>query len=167
MLNSEIMNVYTEILKTELVEATGCTEPIALALAGAKARQALGEMPDKIDVYCSGNIIKNVKGVVVPNSGGVKGIDTAVLLGMVGGDPEANLQVISKVDDEDREQLKKEKERVDFSCHLAQNVPTLYILVVIQHHDHTLFLGKQVERLSEHGLKLLGFHMFFGACRLR
>ena len=129
MLNSEVMNTYKEILETELVEATGCTEPIALALAGAKAREVLGEMPDVVDVYCSGNIIKNVKGVVVPNSGGVKGIDTAVLLGMVGGDPNANLQVISKVNDEDRELLKKEKERVLFVCHLAQNVPTLYIRI--------------------------------------
>ena len=101
MPNSEIMKVYTEILETELVEATGCTEPIALALAGAKARQVLGAMPDRVDAFCSGNIIKNVKGVVVPNSGGVKGIDTAVLLGMVGGDPDASLQVISRVLDEE------------------------------------------------------------------
>ena len=139
MPNSEIMKVYKEILETELVEATGCTEPIALALCGAKARQVLGVMPDRVDVYCSGNIIKNVKGVVVPNSGGVKGMDTAVLLGMVAGDPEANLQVISKVDDEQRKQLIKEKERVDLTCHLAQNVPTLYIRIeASKDDDHVL-----------------------------
>ena len=143
MPNSEIMSVYKEILETELVEATGCTEPIALALCGAKARQVLGVMPDKVDVYCSGNIIKNVKGVVVPNSGGLKGIDTAVLLGMVGGDPEASLQVISKADDEDRKQLKKEKERVDFSCHLVQNVPTLYIRVEASKGDDNVLVEIQ------------------------
>ncbi|MBQ6335394.1 MAG: serine dehydratase subunit alpha family protein [Erysipelotrichaceae bacterium] len=129
MISSRIESVYAEILKNELVEATGCTEPIALALAGAKAREVLGFMPDKVDVYCSGNIIKNVKGVVVPNSGGIKGIDTAVILGMVGGKADKGLQVISAVNEEERALLKEELRRVDFHCHLAQDVPTLYIRI--------------------------------------
>ena len=73
MLSKEVYDIYTTLLKTELIEATGCTEPIALALAAAKARQVLGEMPEEVEVYCSGNIVKNVKAVVVPNSGGLKG----------------------------------------------------------------------------------------------
>ena len=67
----------------------GCTEPIAIAYAAAMTRKLLGEMPIRITVNCSGNIIKNVKGVTVPNSGGQKGIEVAAILGMVGGDPDA------------------------------------------------------------------------------
>ena len=70
MLSREVYNEYTALLKRELIEATGCTEPIALALAAAKARGVLGEIPEEVEIYCSGNIVKNVKAVVVPNSGG-------------------------------------------------------------------------------------------------
>ena len=129
MISSEIKEAYTRILENELKEATGCTEPISLALAGAKTREVLGEIPDRVDVYCSGNIIKNVKAVVVPNSGGLKGIDTAVILGMSAGDPNADLQVISKVSDVQREELKTLLNQVKVTCHLAQNVPTLYIRI--------------------------------------
>ena len=69
------------ILREELLVALGCTEPIAIAYAGAKARQLLGEMPERCVVKCSGNIIKNVKGVIVPNSGGMRGMDVAATLG--------------------------------------------------------------------------------------
>ena len=69
---------YLQILREELLPAMGCTEPIAMAYAAAKARQTLGAMPDKIDIVISGNIIKNVKSVVVPNTGGLKGIAAAV-----------------------------------------------------------------------------------------
>ena len=62
---------YLQILREELLPAMGCTEPIAMAYAAAKARQTLGAMPDKIDIVISGNIIKNVKSVVVPNTGGL------------------------------------------------------------------------------------------------
>ena len=93
---------YTTILKEELVAAMGCTEPIAIAYAAAKAYRELGEMPEHITVSCSGNIIKNVKGVTVPNSGGQKGIETAAVLGMVGGDASKILEVIADVTDEDR-----------------------------------------------------------------
>ena len=79
---------YTAILRAELIPAMGCTEPIAIAYAAAEARRLLGEMPTRITVNCSGNMIKNVKGVTVPNSGGQKGIEVAAILGMVGGDPD-------------------------------------------------------------------------------
>ena len=74
---------YLNILEHELVPALGCTEPIAIAYAAAKARQVLGEFPDSVEMFLSGNIIKNVKGVTVPNSGGLKGIDVAAILGIV------------------------------------------------------------------------------------
>ena len=74
---------YLQILREELLPAMGCTEPIAMAYAAARARQTLGKMPDKIDIVISGNIIKNVKSVVVPNTGGLKGIAAAVAAGAV------------------------------------------------------------------------------------
>ena len=86
-LSEELSRNYTTILKEELVAAMGCTEPIAIAYAAAKAYKELGVMPDRIRITCSGNIIKNVKGVTVPNSGGMKGIEAAAVLGVVGGNP--------------------------------------------------------------------------------
>jgi len=88
---------YLNILKQEMVPALGCTEPIAIAYAAAKARAVLGEMPDAIEVECSGNIIKNVKGVHVPNAGGMRGIEAAAVLGAIGGDADAELEVLEKV----------------------------------------------------------------------
>ena len=76
-MNRKIYNEYVTILESELVPALGCTEPIALAYAAAKAKEVLGKMPDHITMRCSGNIIKNVKGVKVPNSGGMKGVEAA------------------------------------------------------------------------------------------
>jgi len=70
-------NTYVQILKEELIPATGCTEPIAIAYASAKAREVLGALPESVLVEVSGNIIKNVKSVVVPNTGGMKGIEAA------------------------------------------------------------------------------------------
>lgn len=130
MLSEGVCKIYKSILEEELLEATGCTEPIALALVGAKVKKVLGGIPDRLDVYCSGNMIKNVKGVVVPNSGGLRGIDCAVLLGIVGGNPDDDLQVVSKVSDEDRLVLKQELAKKYVKTYLAQDVPTLYIRVV-------------------------------------
>ena len=87
--------IYTAILKEELVPALGCTEPIALAYASAECRKLLGELPDKAVAECSGNIIKNVKSVIIPNTGGMKGIEAAVAAGMIGGDASRGLKVLS------------------------------------------------------------------------
>lgn len=89
---------YLQILREELLPAMGCTEPIAMAYAAAKARQVLGTMPDKIDIVISGNIIKNVKSVVVPNTGGLKGIAAAIAAGVVAGDADKQLEVLACVD---------------------------------------------------------------------
>ena len=97
---SAIYQTYVEILKRELICAMGCTEPIALAYCAAKARSVLGCLPDRILVEASGNIIKNVKSVVVPNTGGRCGIETAAAIGALGGDENAGLQVIANVTDE-------------------------------------------------------------------
>lgn len=89
--------LYTRILREELVPALGCTEPISLAYAATACRELLGEMPCLIEASCSGNIIKNVMGVVIPNTNGMKGIETAVAVGVVGGDSSMGLEVLSKI----------------------------------------------------------------------
>ena len=96
-MDRKIYENYVRILENELVPALGCTEPIALAYASAKARETLGEFPEHLSVLCSGNIIKNVKGVKVPNSGGMKGVEAAAVLGVTGGDPGQALEVLETV----------------------------------------------------------------------
>ena len=96
---------YLKILKRELISAMGCTEPVALAYCAAVARATLGSLPDRITVEASGNIIKNVKSVVVPNTGGQRGIPAAVCIGVLAGDEKAGLQVLSRVTAGDKEHL--------------------------------------------------------------
>ncbi len=96
-----------EILFEEVVPAEGCTEPIALAYTGAKARAILGEIPDKIVISVSGNIIKNVKSVVIPNSGGMVGIEASVAMGVVAGNCEKELMVISDVSSEQLSEIRE------------------------------------------------------------
>ncbi len=91
---------YICILKEELRPAMGCTEPIAIAYAAACARDVLGARPERLCIEVSGNIIKNVKSVVVPHTGGLRGIPAAAAAGVVAGDAQAELQVISKVPEE-------------------------------------------------------------------
>lgn len=97
---------FVQILREELVPAMGCTEPIAIAYGAAKAREVLGRLPDKILVEASGNIIKNVKSVVVPNTGGLKGIEASAAAGVVAGDAGRILEVISQVTDAQKEEIK-------------------------------------------------------------
>ena len=118
---------YTQILREELVPATGCTEPIAIAYASATARRELGEVPEKMKVICSGNIIKNVKGVTVPNSGGQKGIETAAVLGAFGGNAEKVLEVLADTDDAAREKTRELVKAGFCEVELAEGVPNLYI----------------------------------------
>ena len=103
--NDRLYRTYVEILRHELISAMGCTEPIAVAYCAASARAALGRIPDRITVEASGNIIKNVKSVVVPNTGLRKGIPAAACIGVLAGDENAGLEVISKVTEEDKERL--------------------------------------------------------------
>ena len=104
--NSILYQQYLSILKEELRPAMGCTEPIALAYAGALAKKLLGADPERVQVAVSGNIIKNVKSVVVPNTGGLRGIAAAVCAGIIAGDAEKELQVISEVSLEQQTQLR-------------------------------------------------------------
>ena len=103
--NDTVYQTYLEILRRELISAMGCTEPVALAYCAAVARATLGTLPDRITVEASGNIIKNVKSVVVPNTGGQRGIAAAVCIGALAGDEHAGLEVLAHVGKEDRERL--------------------------------------------------------------
>lgn len=97
---------YIQVLREELVPAMGCTEPIAIAYGAAKAREVLGCLPETVLVEASGNIIKNVKSVVVPNTGGLHGIEAAAAAGIVAGKADKILEVIAEVSDEDKAAIK-------------------------------------------------------------
>ena len=99
---SKTYQAYVQILKEELIPAMGCTEPIAIAYAAAKAREVLGCQPDKVEIGVSNNIIKNVKSVIVPNTDGMKGIEAAAAAGIVGGRADKALEVIADVTDEQK-----------------------------------------------------------------
>ena len=103
---SEIYQAYQRILEEELVPAMGCTEPIAIAYGAAKARETLGKLPEQVWVEASGNIIKNVKSVIVPNTGGLRGIEAAAAAGIVAGKPELLLEVLSQVEEKDQPQIR-------------------------------------------------------------
>ena len=98
---------YLAILKEELVPAMGCTEPICLAYAAAKAREVLGAMPKRVEIKASGNIIKNVKSVIVPNTKGMKGLKASVAAGIVAGNPDKALEVIAEVTPEQKKEISK------------------------------------------------------------
>lgn len=127
---------YLNILKHELVPALGCTEPIAIAYASAKAAQVLGELPDSIEMRCSGNIIKNVKGVTVPNSGGMKGIEAAAILGAVGGNADMALEVLENITPEHIQLTKDLFSKHICSCSLAEGVANLYIAAKVKKDSH-------------------------------
>ena len=128
---------HLAVLKSELITALGCTEPIAIALAGARARQLLGTMPETATVYCSGNIVKNVMGVTVPNSGGLRGINVAALLGIIGGDADLDLDVLSTITDEHREKLKEMLALGVCIPKLREDVENLYIRVELAAGGHS------------------------------
>ena len=96
-MNTALYETYVQILHEELVPAMGCTEPIAVAYAGALARQTLGTLPERIELTVSGNIIKNVKSVIVPHTGGRKRLPVAVAAGVRVGDADAQLEVLANL----------------------------------------------------------------------
>lgn len=117
------------LLTAELRPALGCTEPIAIAYAAAKAREVLGVEPESLEICCSGNVIKNVKGVYVPNSGGLKGIDVAAMLGAFAGRADRELEVLNDVSEEDIARIKDLRNKGICKCILKENTANLYISV--------------------------------------
>ncbi|MEL3906647.1 MAG: L-serine ammonia-lyase, iron-sulfur-dependent, subunit alpha [Treponema sp.] len=122
---------FIAILEEELVPALGCTEPIAIAYAGAHARALLGKIPDRVDIKSSGNIIKNVKSVTVPNSGNLKGIPAAAAIGIIGGNPEKGLEVLADVTEEDRIQTKLFLQEVPCKVSLLHSTASLHFIVEV------------------------------------
>ena len=120
------------ILRAELKPALGCTEPIAVAYAAARAREVLGTMPTQMEVCCSGNIIKNVKGVNVPHADGMKGIEVAALLGTLVGDASKELEVLEYVMQEHIARMKELLGSGLCKCTLRENVANLYIDITMR-----------------------------------
>lgn len=106
-MDSRIYNAYLNILREELLPAMGCTEPISIAYAAAIARETLGTLPTRVEISVSGNILKNVKSVIVPNTGGLKGIAAAAATGIVAGDAQAQLQVVASVSEADKPRIEQ------------------------------------------------------------
>lgn len=122
---------YVNILRQELIPAFGCTEPIAVAFAAAKAREVLGQMPEHIVVQCSGNIIKNIKGVVIPASGGLRGIAISALLGAVGGDSGLGLECLTTITDEQRTEAHRLESAGVCEVELLEGVSNLDIIMKV------------------------------------
>lgn len=122
---------YIQILKEELIPAMGCTEPIALAYAAAVARKILGTMPDRVVVEASGSIIKNVKSVIVPNTGHLKGIGAAAAAGIVAGDPDRQLEVIARVTPKQISQMKQFMDEVPIRVEHMGEGCTFDIIVTV------------------------------------
>ena len=152
---------YLDILAEELRPAMGCTEPIALAYVGAKARQLLGKLPERVDIGVSGNIIKNVKSVIVPNTGGLHGIGPAVCAGIVCGDPDQELEVISAVTDAQRAELAAFLNSAQIEIHSAKSCLVFDIdlklyagedsvrLRIVNHHTNLVYMEKNGEVLLD------------------
>ncbi|MCI9168858.1 MAG: serine dehydratase subunit alpha family protein [Dorea sp.] len=126
---------YIQILNEELVPAMGCTEPIALAYAAAKAREVLGGMPDSVEIGASGSIIKNVKSVIVPNTNHLKGIPAAATAGIIAGKAEKELEVIAEVTEEETVRMAEFLKTVPISVEHIDNGVTFDIIVVVKKGD--------------------------------
>ncbi len=152
---------FLDILHEELKPAMGCTEPIAMAYAAAKARQTLGCIPDKIRLWVSGNIIKNVKSVVVPNTGGQHGMAAAICAGIIAGDADKELQVISAVAPEKHAEIRQYMETVDLEIQPSYSELVFDIDLVVygggnvvrlriaNHHTNIVLIQKNDEVLLE------------------
>ena len=157
----DLYQKYIAILQEELRPAMGCTEPIALAYAGAKARQVLGALPDRVRLAVSGNIIKNVKSVVVPNTGGQRGMAAALCAGIVAGDPDRELQVISQVPAAMHETIRTYRDTVNLEIVPAESILVFDIdlrvfagadqvrLRIVNNHTNIVCIEKNGEKLLD------------------
>ncbi|URZ15278.1 serine dehydratase subunit alpha family protein [Clostridium felsineum] len=152
---------YVKILKEELVPAMGCTEPIAIAYAAAVAREKLGHIPEKVIVEVSGNIIKNVKSVIVPNTDHLKGIEAAVAAGIIAGKSEKKLEVISKVTEEEKQKIKNYIESSTIEVKPSETQFVFYVQVnlfykgsfvkvrIVNYHTNIVFIEKNGKVIYE------------------
>ena len=136
---------YVQILKDELIPAMGCTEPIAIAYAAANARAILGALPDRVEVSVSGNILKNVKSVTVPHTGGLRGIPAAAAVGIVSGDASRELEVIADLTDADIAETHEFLNRVPISVTHADTPNIFDIMITLYAKNHSAFV-----RITDH-----------------
>jgi len=139
-------NMIVKILKSEMVKALGCTEPIAIAYAAATARKYLGDLPENIVVCCSGNIIKNAKAVTVPMTDNLRGIEAAAVVGTVGGDPDKKLEVLTTVTKEDLVVCKDMLARKICRVEMLDTPENLHIIVKMSDSSHKV----EVELVRTH-----------------
>ena len=136
---SQFADDFCRILQEELIPAMGCTEPIALAYAAALMKKELGVLPEKIVAQCSGNMIKNVRCVQIPNSHGMTGIEAAVVLGAIGGNADNNMEVLESVTQQD---IQKAKEMIGSGAcevkYLESDIPLHFIVEGSCGADHVL-----------------------------
>ena len=160
-MEQKISRAYTAILREELILATGCTEPIAIAYCAAVCRKLLGELPTRVEAVLSGNILKNVKSVVVPNTGGRKGIRPAIAAGIVAGDPEQELQVIAHLSDGALAEMDRYLETVEIDVTCGASAHKLDIdltahagthtarVRIVDQHTNIVFLSRNGEVLRD------------------
>ncbi len=168
-MEASLYNAYVDILRQELVPAMGCTEPIAVAYAAALAAKALPEQATSVRITVSSNIIKNVKSVIVPNTGGLQGLEAAAAAGIIAGDPDKKLLVISQITNQQKKQIRDYLEQAAFSVVESYSGEILDILihlespnhsslcriagshtnVVVMEHDGTVTLNKKVELATQ------------------
>ena len=139
-ISDALYQTYGQILREELIEAMGCTEPVSLAYAGATARAILGGLPERVVLGVSGNIVKNVKSVNVPNLGGLKGLQAAVSGGIVAGDETGVLQVLAHITAEQRTQIADFLEKCPIEVHVLETGSAFEI-------DLTLFRAEESARI--------------------
>ncbi len=134
---SALYQTYLQILKEELIPAMGCTEPIAIAYAAAKAREVLGRLPGSVWLGVSNNIIKNVKSVIVPNTGGMKGIEAAAAAGIVAGQAGKALEVISEVTEAQKDEMRRFLADTPIRVEAVDNGQIFDIIVRLAAGEHT------------------------------
>lgn len=131
---------YINVLKEELIPAMGCTEPIAIAYAGAIAREHLGCLPERVEIEVSGNIIKNVKSVIVPNTGGLRSIEVAAAAGIVAGDAAKELKVISEVSTEAVSAIHKFLETTPITVNFSDSKKIFDIMITVYGNGHSAYV---------------------------
>ena len=130
-MEQSIYSAYVNLLKRELVPAMGCTEPIAVAYAAACAARELGSLPKSVDICVSANIIKNVKSVIVPNTGGLRGLEAAAAAGIIAGEPDSQLLVISKVEERQQREIAEYLNQASFTVRESDSGALFDILITL------------------------------------
>ncbi len=145
---SKLYSEYVNILRRELVPAMGCTEPIAVAFCAARARETLGRMPERVRIQASGNIIKNVKSVIVPHANGMRGLEAAAAVGILYGDSSRCLEVISSVTREQELALGEEMKQLSISVAPLESEHILDLVVTVSKGDDSVSVHVEDEHTN-------------------